>query len=206
MKDLLRSLAVLRDEVENCDVCPEAKDRDKIVFGEGDPSSGIIIIGEGPSKRGNEIGKPFVGRSKAIFDKLLDSIGVDRSEIYLMNITKCKGVEKKPTKSMIKKCSKWTWNQIMLIEPRLIVTVGSEALRFFFPKAKISEMRGAVHNFGGNLLLAKSVKILPIHHPMKIIYEIGQIKDENDRRISGTRAYKEMAEDIKILKDYMVGK
>lgn len=154
----------------NCTKCPLGKlGRTNVVFGDGNPDAQLMFIGEGPGKDEDIQGRPFVGRSGKLLTKILDLAGVPRSEVYISNIVKCRPPEnRKPTQDEAKTCTKLLLcNQIKIIRPRIICTLGASALQGLLNNydIKISQVRGKP-------LVADLIPeciIVPTFHPAYIL-------------------------------------
>ena len=159
--------------VENCRKCDLYKTRNKPVAGEGSFNTKILFIGEAPGRNEDLQGKPFVGRSGKILDELLESIGMQRCDVFIANILKCRPPNNRnPLSSEIKACTQYLDNQIMLIQPKIIVPLGNFAASYILEKFglkndKISNIRGKV--FETNTIFG-NIKIIPMYHPAVATY------------------------------------
>ncbi len=159
--------------VENCKKCDLYKTRNKPVVGYGSVDAKILFIGEAPGRNEDLQGKPFVGRAGKILDELLGSIGLERDEVYIANILKDRPPNNRnPLSSEIKACTQHLDNQIMLIQPKIIVPLGNFAASYIFEKFglkidKISNTRGKV--FETNTIFG-NIKIIPMYHPAVATY------------------------------------
>lgn len=130
-----------------------------LVFGEGSPSAEVMFIGEAPGAREDELGRPFVGRSGQLLDKLLVSVGWERDRVYITNIVKRRPPENRdPLPEEISAYQPYLRDQIRAIDPRVIVTLGRFAMNFFLPDAKITRDQGKIFRMKGKL-------IVPLLHP-----------------------------------------
>ncbi|MGE5618517.1 MAG: uracil-DNA glycosylase [Sphingomonadaceae bacterium] len=134
-RDVARELEQLNRELEECKTCPLAETSEKVVFGEGDPTSPFVIVGEGPGEREEMEGRPFVGRAGQLLDKLLAAADLDRREIWLTNVLKrraSKTVDGK-IKNRLPRADELTYYKEMLdrelkiISPKLILCLGNLA-------------------------------------------------------------------------------
>ena len=113
------------------------------VAGAGSADADIILIGEAPGKNEDLKGEPFVGAAGKFLETMLGSIGMAREDIYITNVVKYRPPDNRdPTPDEIDDCAEWLREQIALIDPKIIVTLGRHALNRFFPDAKISEVHG----------------------------------------------------------------
>lgn len=164
--DHLQSLAV---EIHNCTACPLAAGRLTAVPGDGDPSSDILFIGEGPGKKEDETGHPFVGASGKFLDELLASIKKKRADVFVTNVVKCRPPENRdPEPEEISTCTDlFLWKQIEQIKPKLICTLGRHSMSLFFPPTmKISQIHGQPKR-------VKGFVVLPLYHPAAALYNGG---------------------------------
>lgn len=145
----------------NCTACGLSKTRSNTVFGSGDPGSPLVFIGEGPGAQEDLSGMPFVGRSGQLLDRLLEEeLGVDRSQLYITNIVKCRPPENRnPSKAEIDACTPHLVGQLDLLGHRLIIALGSVAMSYLLEKPlQITKVRGTFFEtrFGTTM---------PMYHP-----------------------------------------
>jgi len=159
--------------VKKCKKCSLHKTRINPVFGEGFFNARIMFIGEAPGRNEEKSGRPFVGRAGKIFDEMLKSIGLNRYNVYISNILKCRPPKNRnPSKIEIKKCSEYIDKQIKIINPDIIVPMGNYANNYIFNKfklkfEKISKIHGKIYSVNS---YHEKLKIIPIHHPAAAIY------------------------------------
>lgn len=156
----------LNNQIMNCCKCELHKTRNKVVPGEGDLTAKIMIIGEGPGAENDKTGRPFVGRGGAILDNIFISVGLNRSELFLTNIIKCRMPHNAtPSNSVVKNCIEYLNSQISIISPKVIVTLGLPAAKVMLsnPKLKLSDVKGK--KFGNN-----GRSIICTYHPSSIRY------------------------------------
>ena len=137
----------------------------KIVVGRGNSQANVMIIGEAPGAKEEELGKPFVGRSGKLLDKLLQDAGIDINiDVYFCNVVKCRPPNnRRPTKTEIKENLPWLYQQIKLVNPQLLVLVGATALDAVLKiKSPISILRGKWNNWEGRL-------VMPVFHPSYLL-------------------------------------
>ena len=118
--------------------------RTQVVFGSGRADADVLIVGEAPGAHEDEQGEPFVGRSGLVLDRLLDGSGLSRSDVYIANVVKCRPPNNRdPRPSEIASCSPWLDQQLQLIKPKLIVTLGNFATRLMLgTKMGVTKIRG----------------------------------------------------------------
>ena len=137
----------------------------KIVVSRGNPFAKLMIIGEAPGAKEEEIGEPFVGRSGKLLDKLLQNAGIDiNQDVYFCNVVKCRPPQnRRPTNAEIQENLPWLYQQIKLVNPRVIVLVGATALEAILKiKSPISILRGEWIDWEGKL-------VMPVFHPSYLL-------------------------------------
>lgn len=147
---------------QECKACPLGSlGRSTIVFGAGNPEAPLMIIGEAPGKNEDLSGKPFVGRSGALLDKALEHNNINRAETFITNVVKCRPPENRnPTHQEVSTCTKLLLqNQIAIIQPRVICTLGSIAT-----KALIGPI-SSLKNARGQTFTHQEIAVIPTYHP-----------------------------------------
>ena len=137
----------------------------KIVVSRGNPFAKLMIIGEAPGAKEEEMGEPFVGRSGKLLDKLLQNAGIDiNQDVYFCNVVKCRPPKnRRPTKIEIQENLPWLYQQIKLVNPSVIVLVGATALEAILKiKSPISILRGEWIDWEGKL-------VMPVFHPSYLL-------------------------------------
>ncbi|MHB1158332.1 MAG: uracil-DNA glycosylase [Phycisphaerales bacterium] len=171
------SLAQLdADCVSVCTRCPLCKTRNRTVFGEGDPHATILFVGEGPGADEDEQGRPFVGRAGQLLDKQIAAMGLERRQVYIANIVKCRPPGNRvPTPEEAAICQPYLDQQIALIQPKVIVALGATAAKYLLndPKLAITRERGTWREYRG-------IKLMPTFHPA---YLLRSYTPENRRRV-----------------------
>lgn len=149
-----------------CTMCPLGSlGRTNVVFGQGDPDANLMFIGEGPGAKEDAEGRPFIGRSGQLLTKTLENLGVSRQDVYITNIVKCRPPSNRaPTEAEASTCKSILLNnQIQIIKPKIICTLGASSLIGLLGKsAKISTLRGTIQEVNG-------LKVLPTFHPAYIL-------------------------------------
>lgn len=176
-------LESLRREMVCCTRCDLAPDRTQVVVGAGSDTARIVFIGEAPGAQEDRSGRPFVGRAGRLLDRLLASIELDRDDIYITNIVACRPPENRtPRVGEIRAHAPWIDEQLRLIEPDLIITLGRVALNFFIPGARITELTGVVREIKRN---GRSLSLLPLFHPAAALRrpELVPVLEENFAKI-----------------------
>jgi DNA polymerase len=160
------SLQELADHIGDCHRCALGDTRTTLVFGVGAEDADVMLIGEAPGKNEDLKGEPFVGAAGKLLDELLASAGLDRSEVYIANILKCRPPgNRDPQAEEIETCTPFLREQVRLIDPTVIVTLGNFATRFILKTDRgITGLRGSVHTAG-------RFTVLPIFHPAAALYD-----------------------------------
>lgn len=136
-----------------------------MVFGEGNPDANLMIVGEGPGEEEDLQGRPFVGKSGQLLDRILEAAGIPRESVYIANIVKCRPPQNRaPTPDEAKTCtSLWLLRQLELIKPQIIAPLGATALEFFTgEKLPITKVRGQWLEWQG-------LKLFPMFHPAYLL-------------------------------------
>jgi DNA polymerase len=159
-------LQKLYEPYKKCLACPLGTlGRQTVVFGEGNPDAQFMIIGEAPGKDEDEQGTPFVGRSGKFLTKILISLGINKNDIFITNIVKCRPPQnRKPMPLESKTCKNLLLiNQIKIIKPKVICTLGSTPIESLLEKPiKISKIHGIQ-------ILFDSIPVIPTYHPAYIM-------------------------------------
>jgi len=168
-----RELNKIKQEVENCSLCPLHKSRTMVVFGDGNPKAKIFLIGEGPGFEEDKSGKAFIGRSGQLLDKILLACNFNRNDhVYIGNIVKCRPPgNRTPSTEEQAACLPYLERQIELISPEIIVILGATALQALLGKnLKITKERGNWH-IGFNRF------VMPTYHPSALLRNPSLKKD-----------------------------
>ena len=150
--------------IKHCEDCPLHEKRTHAVPGEGNRQADLMFIGEGPGRDEDMQGRPFVGKAGQLLDKMIEAIGLSREDVYIANIVKCRPPQNRvPTEAEAEACLKYLRRQVYLIQPKVIVLLGSTALRFTVDKeARITRMRGT-------WIERKGVSMMPTYHPAALL-------------------------------------
>ena len=159
-------LKFLKDiSVNECIKCGLSVGRKNIVFGEGSPESRLMFIGEGPGAEEDNTGRPFVGRAGQLLTKIIESINLKREDVYIANIVKCRPPENRnPSGDEIEACTPFLKEQIDIIKPEIICTLGKFSTEFIIgpDKGSISAVRGKEFSYGG-------ITVIPTYHPSYLL-------------------------------------
>jgi DNA polymerase len=145
------TLDELRRRADGCTTCAIAQRRTNVVFGEGNPSAPLVLVGEGPGEEEDKTGRPFVGRAGKMLDQALTDNGLSRQEVYICNTLKCRACEwtgdrtrnRPPTPEEVLNCRQWLVPQLAALAPRVILCVGApSAKNLIKPEFRITLERG----------------------------------------------------------------
>ncbi len=166
MKVPIKPLKEIREEVLQCRACPLCEGRTNVVFGEGNPNARVMIIGEAPGKNEDLQGRPFVGAAGKFLDELLAAASLNREDVFIANVLKCRPPSNRNPKSEeIEACANFLRMQTQSINPDVIVTLGNFATQFILRTGVgITHLRGTVQQAGRFL-------VLPVFHPAAAIYD-----------------------------------
>ena len=144
VEDISIKLNELRNEIQNTENCELKKNASKIVFSDGNCQSQIMIVGEGPGQKEDEAGKPFVGDAGMLLNKMLNSINIERKNVYITNVVNYRPPNnRKPETAEITKYSNFLRKHISIIDPKILILMGSTAMESLFgSKIKITKERG----------------------------------------------------------------
>ena len=134
----------LKEKIENIDNCELKKSAKQIVFSDGSFESSIMIVGEGPGQKEDELGKPFVGDAGQLLNKMLEAINIKRENVYITNVVNYRPPNnRKPEPSEINRYSVFLREHINIIDPKILILMGSTAMEALFGQTlKISKERG----------------------------------------------------------------
>ena len=160
------ALEVVAEAASTCTKCKLATaGRTQVVFGMGDPDADLMFVGEGPGAEEDKQGLPFVGRSGQLLDKILfEELGLTRDRVYIGNTVKCRPPgNRDPEPDEITACNPWLEQQLDLIQPKVVVTLGNFATKLLLEtKEGITKLRGKSYPFRGGVLI-------PTFHPAAVL-------------------------------------
>ena len=160
----------LEKSIENCQKCKLAGGRNNIVFGEGNKEADIMLIGEGQGADEDMQGIPFVGKAGKLMNQAFEGVGLTRQNLYIANIVKCRPPKNRvPEDEEAVACLNYLRNQVVLIKPKIIILLGSTAL-----KNIISKEYG-ITAYRGKWIEKKGIWYLPTWHPAALL------RDENKK-------------------------
>lgn len=170
----MNRLEKLHESIRTCKACPLYKDATHAVPGSGNPKAEVFFIGEAPGRNEDLQGEPFVGAAGKFLNKLLESIGLQRSDVFITSVLKHRPPENRdPKPAEIKACTPYLIEQLMMIRPKIIVLLGRHAMELFLPGLVISKVHGQPQYGGGILPGARWKKqqlFLPLYHPAAALY------------------------------------
>lgn len=159
------NIELLKKDILQCQKCELAKTRNHVIFGEGNLNAEIMIIGEGPGRDEDLQGRPFVGKSGQLLDKILDACGFNRKDhVFISNIVKCRPPNNRvPTPQEAQLCMPWLLQQIEEIDPKILVLLGATSLKYMVgPDHRITRERGSWLNCQNRLAM-------PVFHPAALL-------------------------------------
>lgn len=157
-------------EASGCTRCALATGRTQVVFGEGDPAASLMVVGEAPGRDEDRLGRPFVGRSGQLLDRLLaEEAGLRRDQVYIANVVKCRPPDNRdPRPEEIAACRPYLQEQVRLIRPRVVLTLGNFSTQLLLAtKRGITQLRGRTYPWtdpSGDLAVPGTV-VVPTFHP-----------------------------------------
>lgn len=158
-------LQVIAEEVSTCTLCELSRQRTHAVPGEGSATADVFLIGEGPGWHEDQQGRPFVGNSGKFLDELLGKAGLNREDVFITNVVKCRPPSNRdPLPDEIQACSSYLERQIAAIDPKVIVTLGRFSMTKYFPGERISRIHGQPKAIGRRL-------VVPMYHPAAALHQ-----------------------------------
>ena len=158
------ALGALQEEYKNCQLCPLAKTRTRLVFGSGNPEAQLMFVGEAPGYDEDLQGLPFVGAAGQLLTKIIEAMKLTREKVYIANCLKCRPPgNRNPLPTEIVTCDPILKKQMEIIRPKIICALGKFAAQTLLNStAPISALRGRFHDLG-------SVKVMPTFHPAYLL-------------------------------------
>jgi len=161
----MSALTDIAREIAVCRKCEIAKNRTHAVPGEGAENAEIMFIGEAPGWNEDQQGRPFVGAAGQFLDELINSIGLNRKSVFIANVIKCRPPENRdPLPTEITNCRPFLDQQIKIISPKIIVTLGRYSMAMFFPGKSISKIHGTHQATNG-------VTYFAMYHPAAALHQ-----------------------------------
>ena len=184
---MTRPLHDVAAEAAGCTKCRLAQGRTQVVFGVGDPDADVLFVGEAPGFHEDKQGEPFVGAAGQLLTRMLNEIlGVGREDVYIANVIKCRPPgNRDPQDDEIEACTPWLVEQVSVIQPRVIATLGNFATKFVLNTQQgITRMRGRAYPWHGRT-------VIPTFHPAAILHGGGE----------RSRQFAELREDFELIRD-----
>ncbi|MCX8184469.1 MAG: uracil-DNA glycosylase [Sulfolobales archaeon] len=180
----------IKSEISSCSRCPLSLSRAKVVPGEGNLYSDIVLLGEAPGRSEDEEGRPFVGAAGKLLDKVIDEVGFKREQLFITNVVKCRPPNnREPRLDEIITCSYFTDEIISLVNPNIVVALGNYAGYYLFELkgsvkwVGVTKMRGRAYRLS---ILGSWRWLVPTYHPAAVLYN--------------PKLYEVFKEDISLLK------
>ena len=175
VEDKISLLAKLKNDLQNIKNCELKESAKKLVFSDGNFNSKIMIVGEGPGQKEDEVGKPFVGDAGLLLNKMLKAININRQDIYITNVVNYRPPNnRKPEPAEITRYSEYLRKHISIINPKILILMGSTAMESLFgSKIKISKGRG---NWKNVIINNKSYLTMITFHPAYLLRQPEQKK------------------------------
>lgn len=184
-------LAALAATAAICTACGLAESRTQVVFGSGDPDASVMFVGEGPGQREDEQGLPFVGRSGQLLDQLLSEIGLQRDQVYIANVVKCRPPgNRDPRQDEIDACKGYLRTQLTLVDPAVVVTLGNFASKLLLrTETGITRLRGTAYPWWGRFLVPTFHPAAALRGSARVLeemrYDFSLVRDVVEGTISG---------------------
>lgn len=163
-QDPLKQLERLRERCLICTQCVLREGCQQVVFGEGNLQTRLLLVGEGPGADEDRLGRPFVGTAGRLLDRILEAVELKRDELYITNVVKCRPPGNRlPLQTEVEACLPYLQHQIRLIDPAIIICLGSLAARTLFDRNQsITRLRGRWHSLDGR-------RYMPTFHPAALL-------------------------------------
>jgi len=160
------NLEDIKKQVASCKLCDLHKTRTNTVFGVGNEKAKVMFIGEAPGANEDLKGEPFVGRAGMLLNSMLRSIGLERTDVYIANILKCRPPNNRdPLPQEVKLCTPYLQQQIALIQPKVLIAVGRIAAQFLLNTMEsMSKLRGNTYQYG-----EQKIPLLVTYHPAYLL-------------------------------------
>ena len=158
------TLERIREDLGECTRCRLHKQRNKIVFGAGNPRAELVFVGEGPGHDEDVQGLPFVGRAGKLLTQMIEAMGLTREQVYICNVVKCRPPEnRKPEDDEVATCSPYLYRQLDVIAPKAIVCLGATAAQ------ALLKTKDSISRFRGNWFEYRNTKLMVTYHPAYLL-------------------------------------
>lgn len=156
----------LEKEVKSCRACPLANTRTQVVFGVGNTQANLLIVGEAPGYYEDKQGEPFVGRAGQLLNRMLKSIGLQREQVYIANVIKCRPPNNRdPHPEEVSCCTPFLERQVALLQPKLIVALGRYAAHYLLnTNQSLARLRSQTHTFRDT-----AIPLIVSYHPAYLL-------------------------------------
>jgi DNA polymerase len=174
MGEVATEFEALRADAMACTACGLAETRTNVVFGVGDPNARLMFVGEAPGRREDLQGEPFVGAAGRLLDELLGEIGIARQEVYIANVLKCRPPgNRDPRPAEIDSCKGYLREQIRLISPEVVMTLGNFATKLLLrTETGITRLRGQRYDWW------RGSSLIPTFHPAAALRGGDSVKNQ----------------------------
>ncbi len=158
------SLEKIASELQGCVRCKLCSGRKTIVLGEGNPKAQLMFVGEGPGEQEDVQGRPFVGMAGQLLDRMIEAMGLERAQVYIVNVVKCRPPgNRNPERDEIESCSPFLYRQIDVIRPKIVVALGRFAAQTLLQaEVRITQIRGRLYPYRG-------AQMMPTFHPAYLL-------------------------------------
>ena len=175
IENIVSKLNILKEKIKNIKNCNLKDNAKQIVFNDGDFKSSLMIVGEGPGQKEDEIGKPFVGDAGQLLNKMLKAIKINRENVYITNVVNYRPPDnRKPEPSEINRYSEFLREHISIIDPKILILMGSTAMEALFgSKIKITKERGIWKEV---IINNKTYLVMITFHPAYLLRQADQKK------------------------------
>jgi len=177
-----QALEALHEEIRGCVACPLSRTRIQAVPGDGPVTARIMAVGEAPGETEDRTGKPFVGSAGQLLTRLLESVGLQRSDLYICNVLKCRPpANRDPMPEEVEACAHFLDAQVELIRPDVILLLGRHALQRILPGA------AGISRSHGTRIRDRGRVYVPLYHPAAALYQGSLLETLQDdmRRVRG---------------------
>lgn len=159
-------LLELAVEAASCTTCRLSETRTHVVFGVGDPDADLVLVGEAPGANEDEQGEPFVGAAGQLLDRLIGEIGLDRTDVYISNVLKCRPPNNRdPMGHEVGQCEPFLHRQVAMVRPRLIIALGRFAAQSLLRTTRpIGKLRGDTFHYQGT-----DIPLIVTYHPAYLL-------------------------------------
>lgn len=175
MSEKTAELKKVKDQVVACTKCPLYKTRTNPVIGEGSHDARILFVGEAPGAQEDKTAHPFCGAAGRILNELLQSVGIERQNVYIANLLKCRPPgNRDPQDREIETCTEYLKKQIEIIQPEIVCSLGRYSMKFLMEKFGLASELNSISQIHGQVFETKAwlpgLKFIPFYHPAVAVY------------------------------------